>query len=83
MAAANVVPSNGEYTYAAAVTPDNDNDLATWARALHISVAGALKVTTTDGSVVTFATMQAGILPVCCRRVWATGTAATGITALR
>lgn len=67
--------------FAAAVTPDNDNDLATAARALLIGVAGDVKVTTTGGSTVTM-TVPAGILPVSVVRVFATGTDATDIVAL-
>lgn len=65
----------------AAVTPSDSTDLATTARCLIVSVAGALKVTTQGGDTVTIANVPAGVLPVCVARVWATGTTATGIVA--
>ena len=68
---------------AAAVTPDDNTDLTTHARALWIGVAGNVKVTTSGGNAVTFTGAQAGsILPVRVARVWSTGTTATNITAI-
>lgn len=67
---------------AASVTPNDGADLANVARALYIGTAGNLKVTTKGGSEITFANVPAGILPVSVSRVWATGTAASGIIAL-
>lgn len=68
----------------AAVTPDNGVDLTDNARALYIGGTGAVKVTTVGGDDLTFTAVQAGsLLPVAVRRVWATGTTATTILALR
>lgn len=70
------------YTSAAAVTPDNTNELSYMTRALVIGTAGALKVTMHDGTDVTFASVPAGLLPIRVKRVFATGTVASNITAL-
>jgi hypothetical protein len=68
-------------TGAVAVTPNDATDLPEFTLALYISVAGALKVTMFDGTVVTYPTMAAGRHMMRVKRVWATGTAATGIIA--
>lgn len=74
----------GPYTRAAAVTPNDSADLADVASALWIGGAGAVKVTTAGGDAVTLSAALAGtIIPVRVSRVWATGTAATNIVALR
>lgn len=57
-------------------------DLPRFARALYIGVAGALKVDTLESQTITFPNVVAGVFPVKCRRVYTTGTAATGIVAL-
>ena len=67
--------------HAAAVTPNNDTDLPTTARALYVGTMGNVKVTTTGGSVVTFVGIE-GILPVRTKRVHLTGTTASNIVAL-
>lgn len=48
---------------------------------LMVSVGGTLKVNDVNG-VTRSLTVPAGVLPIAVLRVWATGTAATGITAL-
>lgn len=69
--------------YAAEVAPNDSADLSSDARALYVGGAGNVKVTTTGGSTVTFTGVVAGsVLPVRARRVFATGTTATGIVAL-
>jgi len=68
--------------HAVALTTSDDNDLTYLARALHISVGGTLKVTMASGSTCEFAYVPAGVMPIQVARVWATGTAATGIVAL-
>lgn len=73
------------YSDAAAVTPDNDTDLATLPRALYIGGAGSgnLSIITADGSTVAFAGLTANtILPIRAARVRATGTDVTAIVAL-
>lgn len=65
------------------VVPSNTVDLVDPVSALHISVAGALKVDMVSGETVTFAVVPVGVLPICVTRVYATGTAATGILGLK
>ncbi len=67
--------------HAAAVTRSDSVDLPKACRALHIGVAGTIKVTTSGGDDVSFIAGQ-GILPVSCSRVWLTGTSATDIVAI-
>lgn len=68
---------------AAAVTPHDDNDLATVARALYVGGEGDVAVITKGGNAVTFVGVLAGsILPVSVSRVKDTGTDATNIVAL-
>ena len=67
-----------------AVTPADsdfaDNDQARW---LYVGGAGNLRVTTVQGTDLTFTAVSAGTqLYVSVRRVWATGTTATSILAL-
>jgi hypothetical protein len=68
---------------ATALTLHDTNELAPYARALYIGGAGNLKVTTADGSVVTFNGLTAGsVLPVRTKIAWATGSTATNVVAL-
>lgn len=64
---------------AAAVVPDDANDLGVTTRALFIGTGGNLRVTLVSGDTVTFANAGAGWHPLRVTRVWATGTAATNI----
>lgn len=66
------------------VTPNDAVDLPQTARGLLIAVGGTLKVNTLDGGVANprALTVPAGVFPCVVTRVWSTGTAATGITAL-
>lgn len=69
-------------TGGAAVTPHDTNPNVY--SALWVGGAGAVKVTTKDGSVLTFSAVPAGtILPVATSLVWSTGTAATLILGLK
>lgn len=44
-------------------------------RALYIGAAGNVKITTLDGTAITFVGLTAGsILPVGCKLIWSTGT---------
>jgi hypothetical protein len=66
------------------VTPSDTDELLYVARCLWISGDGNLKVTTAGGEIVTFNNVTPGnVPPVRVRQVWATGTTATGILALR
>lgn len=66
-------------TGAFAITTSDSADLAEVTLNLYVSVAGAVKVTMFDGSIVTYANLTAGRHPLRVKRVWATGTTATGI----
>lgn len=69
--------------YAAALSGDDTNDLATFTRALYVGGAGNIKVTTAGGSTVTFTGVTAGsILPIRVKRFWSTGTTATTVLGL-
>jgi hypothetical protein len=64
------------------ITPDDGTDLARPSRALNVTQSGTVRLTTTGGSTATLF-IAAGIgFPVRATRVWATGTTATGITAM-
>lgn len=69
---------------AAAVTPNNDNDLPNGiCRALYIGGGGTVVLDTANSTSLTFAGLQAGtILPLNVRRVRSTSTTATSIIAL-
>lgn len=68
---------------AAAVTPHDTNELATWSRALYVGGAGNVTVITAKGNTVAFASVPAGtILPIRAKIVKSTGTTATSIVAL-
>lgn len=68
-------------TGGAAVTPSDSADI-TETRGLYIGTAGNLKVTFADGTTATLTSVANGVIPLKVKRVWATGTTATGITAL-
>lgn len=51
-------------------------------RGIFVSVAGTIKMNDWDGNTVVITAPQ-GVLPFRPRRIWATGTAATGIVGLR
>ena len=74
-------PTTNPVIGSAAVTTSDTVDLPKIPRALWVDVGGNIKVTLLDGTTDTF-TVLAGLLPFCVRRVWATGTTATGIHAL-
>lgn len=68
-------------TGASAVTPSDSTDLAEISLNLYVGTPGAVKVTMFDGSTVTYANLAAGRHPLRVKRVWATGTTASGIVA--
>ena len=64
------------------IVPSDSADLAKPSRALNVSGAGTIRVTTTGGSTATVF-VAAGIpFPVRATRIWATGTSAEGIVSL-
>lgn len=67
---------------AAAVTPNDSTDLSTPA-VIYIGGTGNVKVTTAQGTAVTFNGLPAGaVIPVQVLRVWSTGTTATNMVAI-
>lgn len=66
---------------ASAVAPSDTNDLTFVTKRLYIGSAGSLKINTAGGDTVTYANVAVGYLYVRASRVFATGTAATGIVA--
>ena len=69
-------------TGAKRVVPSDSANLSKDCRALYVGVTGDITVMTTDSSIEIFLNVPVGILPVQCRRVYATGTTATAIVAL-
>lgn len=67
----------------AAVTPNDNADLANVTRFLFVGGAGAIAVVTAGGETVTMTGVAAGsVLPIAVSRVKSTGTTATNIAAL-
>jgi hypothetical protein len=69
------------YTRAAAVTPDDANDLGYVTRGVNVQVAGNVKVTMLGGDAVVLA-LPVGTTRIRVSRIWAASTTATGISAL-
>lgn len=72
---------NSPARHAAAVTPHDDNDLATVARSLYVGGQGDVTVITAGGEEVTYVA-AVGYIYQMVSRVKATGTTATGILAV-
>lgn len=64
------------------VTPDDENDLPTASRCLNVQVGGTIQVTTVAGDTGIIMVASGITFPIRARRIWATGTTATGISAL-
>jgi hypothetical protein len=75
---------SGPVRNAAAVTPDDNNDLGHATRSLFVGGAGDVTVNMLrTGSAITFKAVPVGtVLPIRVTRVKATGTTATSLTAL-
>ena len=68
---------------AAAITPNDTDELAVYERSLYIGGAGNINVDTVDGTTVLFTGVTAGsVLPIRVKRVRATSTTATAIVGL-
>ena len=65
-----------------AVTPDDASDLPQVTTALSVATPGAIRVTMADGTTSDLTAARGALLAVRVRRVWETGTTATGITGL-
>jgi len=65
------------------ITADDINDLDYVTRGIYVGGSGDLKVDMVGGETVTFLTIAAGVIhPLRVRRVYSTGTTATGIIGL-
>lgn len=64
------------------ITPDDGADLAHVTSALNVATPGTVRVTTLDGSVADLSIHPGQAFPLRARRVWQTGTSATGIRGL-
>ena len=67
-----------------AITPNDSTDLSSTTKALHVSTAGDIKLTFMNmlqGASITL-TLDVGYHPIRVKRVWSTGTTASGITGL-
>lgn len=61
------------------ITPNDSTDLAFTAKSLYVGGTGDVKITTASGAILTFPNVQGGsVLPWFVKRLWATGTTATG-----
>ncbi len=68
--------------HAAAVNPDDSNDLANVTTSIYIGGAGAMKVTMAGGEVVTYSGLLVGVRYwMRVSRIWSGGTTATNIIA--
>jgi hypothetical protein len=65
-----------------AVTPSDTVDLPNVSRALNVATAGQLRLTTVGGTTQSVYVAAGMAFPVRARRVWQTGTTATGIVAM-
>jgi hypothetical protein len=63
------------------ITPNDGADLAVTVRGLIVATAGAVKITNAAGNTVTL-TLPAGQFSLGIKRVWSSGTTATGLTGL-
>ena len=64
------------------ITPDDATDLAQVTIALNVASPGNVRVTTLDGSTADISVAPGQPFPIRARRVWQTGTSATGIRGL-
>lgn len=64
------------------ITPDDGADLATVTTAINVATPGTIRVTTIDGTTADLTVIRGEIFPIRARRVWQTGTTATGICGL-
>ena len=64
------------------IVPDDDADLSHVTTALSVATPGTVRVTTVNGSVSDVVVHPGATFPLRVRRVWETGTTATGIRGL-
>ncbi|MDH5528869.1 MAG: hypothetical protein OEY05_02440 [Paracoccaceae bacterium] len=64
------------------ITPSDSADLPHVTTSLNVATPGKVRVTTLDGSVTDLSVYPGHAFPVRARRVWLTGTTATGLRGL-
>lgn len=64
------------------VIPDDANDLPTASRCINVQATGTIRVTTVAGDTGTILVAAGITFPIRAKRIWATGTTATGISVL-
>lgn len=64
------------------ITPNDATDLSRVTTALNVATPGSVRITTIDGSTADLSIRPGEAFPVQARRVWQTGTSATGIRGL-
>lgn len=64
------------------ITPNDNVDLSQPTTALNVATPGTVRVTTLDGSVSDITVHPGQSFPIQVRRVWQTGTTATGLRGL-
>lgn len=64
------------------ITPDDGKDLMQSTTALNVATPGTVRITTVDGSTSDITVHPGVAFPVRARRVWLTGTSATGLRGL-
>lgn len=65
-----------------AVTPDDSTDLAISSRGINVATSGSVRVTTISDDTETVYIAAGTAFPVRVKRIWATGTTATGIVVM-
>lgn len=66
----------------AVITPNDAADLAVATRGVNVTTSGLLYVTTVNGDSGDIYVAAGTVFPIRARRIWATGTTATGIRGL-
>ena len=64
------------------ITPDDSQDLPHVTTSLNVATPGTVRVTTLDGSTADITVHPGQAFPIRVRRVWSTGTTATGLFGL-
>lgn len=64
------------------VIPSDTQDIPFASRALNVAESGTIRVTTLSGQIATVAVSAGVPFPLRCKRIWATGTTATGIVSM-
>ena len=69
-------------SHAYSVVPSDGADLAMATRALNVTTSGNVRLTTVGGGIVTLYVVAGIAFPIRARRIWSTGTTATGIVGM-